>query len=93
MKATHLTFDHEAEPDSSDADRRDGLVSLREARAVFDRAYLTRLLEAAGGNIARAAAIAEIHPKSFERLMRRRGVKRPTRSPRQAEDAGLSASS
>ena len=51
-------------------------ISLREARAEFDREYLSRLLQATGGNIRQAAEIAEIHPKSFERLMRRRGIRR-----------------
>lgn len=46
-------------------------MPLREARAEFDRVYLARLLETTGGDIARAAEIAEIHPKSFARLMRR----------------------
>jgi DNA-binding NtrC family response regulator len=52
-------------------------VPLRDARAEFDREYLSRVLRAAGGDVRRAASIAEIHPKSFERLMRRRGVRRP----------------
>lgn len=55
-------------------------ISLRAARAVFDRVYLTRLLEATGGDIPRAAELAEIHVKSFERLMRRRGVERPVKA-------------
>lgn len=46
-------------------------MSLREARAEFDRVYLERLLATTEGDIARAAEIAEIHPKSFARLMRR----------------------
>lgn len=54
-----------------------GAVSLRDARAEFDRVYLSRLLQVTDGNIREAAAIAEIHPKSFERLMRRRGIRRP----------------
>lgn len=61
-------------------ERQPGPVSLRDARAEFDRVYLSRLLQVTNGNVREAAAIAEIHPKSFERLMRRRGVRRPRRS-------------
>lgn len=54
-----------------------GPMSLREARAEFDRAYLERLLAATNGNIHKAAEIAQIHPKSFARLMRRYDLRRP----------------
>lgn len=54
-----------------------GPMPLREARAEFDRVYLERLLAATGGDIDKAAAIAEIHPKSFARLMRRYNLRRP----------------
>jgi len=56
-----------------------GPISLRDARAEFDREYLGHLLRATDGNIREAAEIAKIHPKSFERLMRRRGIRRPSR--------------
>jgi DNA-binding NtrC family response regulator len=51
-------------------------MPLREARAEFDRVYLETLLDSTAGDIARAAEIAEIHPKSFARLMRRYNVNR-----------------
>lgn len=53
------------------------VLPLRTARAQFDRSYLQALLRTAGGNIPRAAKIAGIHPKSYERLMRRYGLPRP----------------
>lgn len=53
-----------------------GAISLRDARAEFDREYLKRVLQVAGGDVKRAAEIAEIHPKSLERLMRRLDIKR-----------------
>ncbi len=49
---------------------------LEEARANFDREYLRDVLEAAQGDVARAAERAGIHPKSFSRLLRRHGVVR-----------------
>lgn len=70
--ATTLAYN---EPDTAPTTQT-GPASLRDARAEFDRVYLDRLLQVSGGDIRRAAAIAEIHPKSFERLMRRRGVRR-----------------
>jgi len=46
-------------------------MPLREAREAFDRAYLEHILAATAGDIDHAAELAEIHPKSFARLMRR----------------------
>jgi len=46
-------------------------ISLRDARDEHDRDYLTEILRAADGDITAAAAIAEVHPKSLERLIRK----------------------
>jgi DNA-binding NtrC family response regulator len=46
-------------------------VSLRDARDEHDREYLAGLLRTTDGDIAAAAAIAEVHPKSLERLLRK----------------------
>jgi two-component system response regulator GlrR len=45
--------------------------SLRDARDEHDRDYLVEILRAAEGDITAAAAIAEVHPKSLERLIRK----------------------
>lgn len=71
-KITTVTPHHDHHPH-----RDPSPLPLRDARAEFDREYLSRVLRSTGGDVRRAAAIAEIHPKSFERLMRRRGVRRP----------------
>ena len=47
------------------------------ARAVesrLERAYVLRLLERCNGDVAQAAAKADVHPKSFQRLMRQLGI-------------------
>jgi transcriptional regulator with GAF, ATPase, and Fis domain len=49
---------------------------LKDAREQFDREYLRDVLEAAHGDVQRAAEVAEVHPKSFSRLLRRYGVTR-----------------
>jgi transcriptional regulator with GAF, ATPase, and Fis domain len=49
---------------------------LEDARAGFDRQYLRQLLVRSGGDLSRAAAIAGIHVKSLERLLRRHGLPR-----------------
>jgi len=49
---------------------------LQVAREQFDRDYLRDLLAATGGNLKRAADIAEVHPKSLARLLRRYGINR-----------------
>jgi len=45
--------------------------SLRAARAEHEREYLTKLLEHTEGDLDAAAAIAQVHRKSLERLIRR----------------------
>lgn len=47
---------------------------LATAREQFDREYLREVLEAAQGEVRRAAEVADVHPKSFERLLRRYGI-------------------
>jgi transcriptional regulator with PAS, ATPase and Fis domain len=51
-------------------------LPLEAAREQFDREYLRDVLEAAGGDAKRAAALAQVHPKSLERLLRRYGLRR-----------------
>jgi DNA-binding NtrC family response regulator len=74
-----------ADPGALSGDQLAGLVELRttigrtmtsrppleQAREQFDREYLRDALAAAQGSIPHAAAAAGIHPKSFERLIRR----------------------
>ena len=48
---------------------------LKEAREQFDREYLRDVLAAAQGDGQRAAEMAEVHPKSFARLLRRYRVR------------------
>jgi two-component system response regulator HydG len=50
------------------------LVPLAEAREAFERSYVQRALDAAGGNITDAAQIAGIDRSNFRRLMRRLGL-------------------
>ena len=45
-------------------------VSLREARAAADRAYLEGLLRQTDGDLDEAARIAQVHRKTLERLLR-----------------------
>jgi DNA-binding NtrC family response regulator len=52
------------------------LPPLEEARAQFDREYLREVMTAAGGELGRGAELAQIHPKSLARLLRRYGVDR-----------------
>ncbi|HUS65671.1 MAG TPA: sigma 54-interacting transcriptional regulator [Kofleriaceae bacterium] len=52
------------------------LPPLKEARDQLDREYLRDVLAAAGGDAARAAEMAQVHPKSFARLLRRYGIGR-----------------
>jgi len=48
-----------------------GEEPLKEAKARFEREYLEAVLRRTGGNVRRAAEIAGVHQKSFERLLRR----------------------
>jgi transcriptional regulator with PAS, ATPase and Fis domain len=49
---------------------------LAVAREEFDRNYLRELLAATQGDIPRASEIADVHPKSLTRLLRRYGIAR-----------------
>jgi hypothetical protein len=55
--------------------------TLEEARARWneplDRAWLERLMARSEGDLAKAASLAGLHPKSLDRLLRRRGLKGP----------------
>ncbi|HEU5059353.1 MAG TPA: sigma 54-interacting transcriptional regulator [Kofleriaceae bacterium] len=51
-------------------------LPMHIAREQFDRDYIREILAASDGDVERAAALAELHPKSLERLMRRHGIGR-----------------
>lgn len=59
-----------AAPASSDGQ----LKSLTEAKGDFERQYLKEVLQAAGGNISRAAQIAGRYRADFYKLLRRHGL-------------------
>ncbi len=50
--------------------------TLQVAREQFDRDYLRDLLAATNGDIKRAAEVADVHPKSLTRLLRRYAIAR-----------------
>jgi DNA-binding NtrC family response regulator len=52
------------------------ILPLRDARARFDRAYLIKVLRAAGGNVTNAARMAGKHRTDFYGLMKRYDLKR-----------------
>ena len=58
----------------------DATLPLKDARdrwnGVLEQQYLRRLLEAAGGDLERAARTAGVHPKSLQRLLRQHGLAR-----------------
>jgi DNA-binding NtrC family response regulator len=49
-------------------------IARREASDTFERAYLEALLERTGGNVTRAAAIAEVSRQMVQKLMRKHGI-------------------
>ncbi|MGN6104652.1 MAG: sigma 54-interacting transcriptional regulator [Kofleriaceae bacterium] len=51
-------------------------IPLRAARAEREREYLTDLLRTTEGDLDEAARIAQVHRKSFERLLRRHKLRR-----------------
>lgn len=53
------------------------VVEFRVAKRAFERAYVEQVLEAAEGNVSRAAELAGKERKDFYDLMRRSGAKRP----------------
>ena len=69
-----LTVNQDSRPLSAPALR--GRLPLQLAREQFDREYLRELLTNASGDVKRAAEVAEIHPKSLARLLRRYKIER-----------------
>ncbi len=49
-------------------------VARREASEAFERSYLEQILARTGGNVTRAAAIAEVSRQMVQKLMRRHGI-------------------
>jgi DNA-binding NtrC family response regulator len=52
-----------------------GRLPMRLAVEQFEREYLTDLLRTCGRSIPRAGEVAELHPKSIERLLRKYGLR------------------
>ena len=48
-------------------------IARRAAADDFERAYLSQVLEQAGGNVRRAAALAEVSRQMIQKLMRKHG--------------------
>lgn len=55
--------------------QRPGRLPMRIAVENFEREYLIELVRGAGRSIHTAAQIAQIHPKSLERLLRKHGLR------------------
>jgi transcriptional regulator with GAF, ATPase, and Fis domain len=49
-------------------------IARRDASAAFEREYVQRVLEKSGGNITRAAALAEVSRQMIQKLMRKYGL-------------------
>jgi transcriptional regulator with GAF, ATPase, and Fis domain len=59
-----------------DVDLTEPLLLGRERVAeAYERAYLTRLLEQTGGNVSRAAQLAQVNRKLIQRAMKRYGMR------------------
>ncbi len=52
-----------------------GGMSLSEAKAAFERAYVGKALEAAGGSVARAAESLGLRPNNLSRKLRELGIR------------------
>ena len=52
----------------------DPTASLEQARDQFERDYVTRLLERHVGNVTRAAAAADIHRSTFQRILQKHAI-------------------
>ena len=65
---------HDRAPVGPASGRPEGLLPLSQAREGFERGYVRRALELAGGNITEAAALAGVDRSNFRRLMRRLDV-------------------
>jgi transcriptional regulator with GAF, ATPase, and Fis domain len=61
-------------PPSSEAPLQPLRVARREAGDGFERTYLEALLAKTGGNVTRAAAIAEVSRQMVQKLMRKHGI-------------------
>ncbi len=57
--------------ESKAAPREEKLLPFNEAREVFERAYVTRVLTATRGNVSRAAALAGRYRAEFYKLLRK----------------------
>jgi DNA-binding NtrC family response regulator len=49
-------------------------VARREASDRFERDYIAAVLRRTGGNVSRAASIAEVSRQMMQKLMRKHGV-------------------
>ncbi|HEY3595421.1 MAG TPA: helix-turn-helix domain-containing protein, partial [Polyangiaceae bacterium] len=49
-------------------------IARRDAGDAFERAYLENVLARTGGNVTRAAAIAEVSRQMVQKLMRKHGM-------------------
>jgi two-component system response regulator GlrR len=55
-------------------DDGDSLASFAEARDEFIRNYLTQILQITGGNVTRAAKLAQRNRTDFYKLLNRHGL-------------------
>jgi DNA-binding NtrC family response regulator len=71
-----LRLQHEPaiEPVQSKGDVIPLRVARRDAADHFERAYLTDVLQRAGGNPVRAALLAEVSRQMIQKLMRKHGI-------------------
>jgi len=53
----------------------DTLATLKEARDIFERDYITRLLDITGGNVSKAAKLAGKYRADFYHLLRKHNIK------------------
>jgi transcriptional regulator with PAS, ATPase and Fis domain len=49
-------------------------IARRDAGDAFERAYLTSVLASAGGNVTRAAAVADVSRQMIQKLLRKHGI-------------------
>jgi DNA-binding NtrC family response regulator len=62
--------------DEADADDASYYAARDRLLARFDRRYLTRVVMRAGGNLSKAARLAQVDRTTFYRLMERQGLQR-----------------
>src|SRR5256884_1332014 len=63
-------------PDDGGATRDSYYTTRKRLLAMFDRQYLTQLVRLAGGNLSKAARLAQVDRTTFYRLMERHGLQR-----------------